>query len=57
MLDTALDYAKKAGYYKILLYSSKDLKASRHLYLKNGFIDIPPYNNDHRADVFMKKIL
>jgi len=57
MLDTALDYAKKAGYSKIFLYSSKDLKASRHLYLKNGFIDIPPYNNDHRADVFMKKIL
>lgn len=57
MLDTALDYAKKACYSKIFLYSSKNLKASRNLYLKNGFIDIPPYNNDHRADVFMKKIL
>jgi putative acetyltransferase len=57
MLDAALDYAKKAGYSKIFLYSSKDLKASRHLYLKKGFIDIPPYNNDHRADVFMEKIL
>ncbi len=28
---------------------------SRNLYLKNGFADIPRYNNDHRADVFMKK--
>ena len=26
MLDTAFDFAKKTGYSKILLYSSKDLK-------------------------------
>jgi RimJ/RimL family protein N-acetyltransferase len=57
MLDTAFQYAKKAGYSKIFLYSSKDLKVSRHLYLKNGFMDILRYNNDHRADVFMEKIL
>lgn len=55
MLDTALDFAKKNGYSKILLYSSKDLVVSRHLYLKNGFVDIPRYNNDPRADVFMEK--
>jgi putative acetyltransferase len=55
MLNTALDYAKKAGFSKILLYSSNNLKVSRQLYLKNGFIDIPRYNNDHRADVFMEK--
>jgi GNAT superfamily N-acetyltransferase len=55
MLNMALDYAKKNGYSKILLYSSKDLVVSRHLYLKNGFVDIPRYNNDPRADVFMEK--
>ena len=57
MLDTALDFAKKAGYSKIFLYSSNDFKASRKLYLKNGFVDILRYNNDYRADVFMEKKL
>lgn len=57
LLETALNFAKKAGYSKIFLYSSKDLTISRNLYLKNGFIDIPRYNNDHRADVFMEKKL
>jgi GNAT superfamily N-acetyltransferase len=57
MLDTALDYAKKAGYSKIFLYSSQELKVSRYLYLKNRFMDIPCYNKDPRADVFMKKVL
>ena len=55
MLETALNFAKKVGYSKVLLYSSKDLKDSRKLYIKNGFVDIQPYNNDHRADVFMEK--
>jgi GNAT superfamily N-acetyltransferase len=57
MLDTALDFAIRTGYFRILLYSSKELKASRALYLKNGFMDIPRYNNDLRADVFMEKKL
>ena len=57
LLDIALDYAKKIGYSKILLYSSKDLVVSRQLYLKNGFVDIRRYNDDPRADVFMVKKL
>ena len=57
MLDTALNFAKKSGYSKILLYSSKTLTVSRSLYLKNGFVDIPRYNDDHRADIFMGKKL
>jgi hypothetical protein len=57
MLGTVLNFAKKAGYSKVFLYSSKDLTDSRKLYIKNGFVDIQPYNNDHRADVFMIKNL
>jgi putative acetyltransferase len=57
MLDTALNFARKSGYSKILLYSSKTLTVSRILYLKNGFVDIPRYNADHRADIFMGKKL
>ncbi len=57
LLDMTLDFARKAGYSKILLYSSSDLKAARNLYLKNGFVDVKRYNDDHRADVFMQKQL
>ncbi len=55
MLDVALDFARKVGYSKILLYSSTDLTAARMLYLKNGFVDIQRYNDDYRADVFMQR--
>jgi GNAT superfamily N-acetyltransferase len=34
MLETALNFAKKAGYSKLFLYSSKDLMDSRKLYTK-----------------------
>ena len=57
MIDTAIDFAKRMKYARILLDSSKELKASRNLYLKNGFVDIPRYNNNYRADVFMEKTL
>ncbi len=58
MVDTAIDFAKRMGYNRILLHSSKKMKASRNLYLKNGFVDIPSYNkNNRRADIFMEKKL
>jgi hypothetical protein len=31
------------------------LYAARALYLKNGFIDIPRYNDNYSTDVFMEK--
>jgi GNAT superfamily N-acetyltransferase len=57
MLDVVFDYAKKSGYSNIYLYSSRDLQTARKLYLKNGFVDIPRYNDDYRADVFMARKL
>jgi GNAT superfamily N-acetyltransferase len=57
MLENALNFAKSHGYAKVYLYSSRDLAFSRKLYLKNGFADIPRYNDDPRADVFMEKNL
>jgi putative acetyltransferase len=57
LLDVTLDFARRAGYSKILLYSSSDLKAARNLYLKNGFEDMKRYNDDYRADVFMQRHL
>jgi putative acetyltransferase len=57
MLDEAIEFATYAGYYRIVLDSSKYLQAARALYLKNGFADIPRYNDNHRADIFMEKRL
>jgi putative acetyltransferase len=57
LLDTAVDFAKRIGYSRILLDSSKYLEAARTLYLKNGFVDIARYNDNHRANIFMEKSL
>ncbi|MFL6454424.1 MAG: GNAT family N-acetyltransferase [Nitrososphaeraceae archaeon] len=57
LLDTAIGFAKSAGYSRMVLDSSKALHAARALYLKNGFVDIPRYNDNHRADVFMERRL
>jgi putative acetyltransferase len=57
LLDTAIDLAKRIGYIRIVLDSSKNLQAARALYLKNGFVDIARYNDNHRADIFMEKNL
>jgi putative acetyltransferase len=57
LLDTAVDFAKRIGYSRILLDSSKYLEAARTLYLKNGFVNIARYNDNHRANIFMEKSL
>jgi putative acetyltransferase len=57
LLDTAVDFAKRIGYSRILLDSSKYLEAARVLYLKNGFVDIARYNDNYRANIFMEKSL
>jgi ribosomal protein S18 acetylase RimI-like enzyme len=57
LLDIAIDYARSVSYSRIVLDSSKTLRAARALYLKNGFVDIPKYNDNYRADVFMERKL
>ena len=57
LLDTAIGFAKSAAYSRMVLDSSKALHAARALYLKSGFVDIPRYNDNHRADVFMERTL
>ena len=57
MLDIATDFARNAGYSRIVLDSSKNLVAARALYLNAGFVDIPRYNDNYRADVFMERRL
>jgi ribosomal protein S18 acetylase RimI-like enzyme len=57
MLDIAIDFARNAGYSRIVLDSSKNLVAARALYLNAGFVDIPRYNDNYRADSFMERRL
>jgi GNAT superfamily N-acetyltransferase len=57
LLDITIDFAKSVGYSRIVLDSSKALHAARALYAKNGFVDIPRYNDNYRADVFMERRL
>ena len=57
LLDIAIDFAKSVGYSRIVLDSSKALHPARALYLKNGFVDIPRYNDNYRANVFMERRL
>ena len=57
LLDTAINFAKSVGYSRMVLDSLKTLYAARALYLKNGFVDIPRYNDNYRADVFMERRL
>jgi GNAT superfamily N-acetyltransferase len=57
LLDIAIDFAKSVGYSRMVLDSSKMLHAARALYLKKGFVDIPRYNDNYRADVYMEKKL
>jgi GNAT superfamily N-acetyltransferase len=57
LLDTAIGFAKSVGYSRIVLDSSKALYPAKALYLKSGFVDIPRYNDNYRADVFMERRL
>jgi GNAT superfamily N-acetyltransferase len=57
LLDIAIDFARSVGYSRLVLDSSKILNAARALYLKNGFVDIPGYNDNYRVDVFMERTM
>ena len=57
LLDIAVSYAKNVGYSKMVLDSSRNLYVARAVYLKKGFVDIPRYNDNYRADVFMERKL
>jgi ribosomal protein S18 acetylase RimI-like enzyme len=57
LLDIATGFARKAGYSRIVLDSSKNLDAARALYLKAGCVDIPRYNDNYRAEVFIERRL
>ena len=57
MPDAALGFEKESCYSNNRLFNPKDLQTVNKLYPNNGFADIPSYNDDYRADVFMSRKL
>lgn len=57
LLTHAIQYAAARGYQKMLLDSTLESRSAICLYRKNGFYEIPRYNHNQYADVFMQKDL
>lgn len=54
LMDKIIKAAEDLGYKSIVLDSMSKYKAARKLYERAGFIDIPRYNDNQYADVFMR---
>lgn len=57
LLTHAIQFAADQGYQKILLDSTRESSSAISLYCKNGFYEIPRYNHNQYADIFMQKDL
>jgi ribosomal protein S18 acetylase RimI-like enzyme len=58
LLDHALLLARECGYKKIQLDTLSTMKPAMNLYLKNGFVEIPPYyHNPIETAVYFEKLL
>lgn len=57
LLDKAMITAQEQGFRRIVLDTMSRLTAANRLYRAYGFVDIPRYNANHRADVFMEFVL
>ncbi len=58
LMEHCLDFAKKTGAKKVLLYSNRKLGSAIHLYTKYGFVEDPVEPGHYeRADIKMVKIL
>ena len=57
LLDTAVTYARENGFRRIVLDSISKYGSAAKLYKRYGFKEIPRYNDNEYADVFMELIL
>ena len=57
LMDKVIKAATDLGYKSIVLDSMSQYKAARKLYERIGFIEIPRYNDNQYADVFMRRDL
>ena len=57
LLNVCLDEAKRLGCRTLRLDSQTKLEAAVRLYRAHGFTEIPRYNDNPRADIWMERVL
>jgi GNAT superfamily N-acetyltransferase len=57
LMEACLDEARRLGCRALRLDTQAKLKAAVHLYRAYGFNEIPRYNDNHRADIWMERSL
>ena len=54
LLDSVVEFARGAGYKRVVLDSMSKYKDARRLYVRYGFKETCRYNDNQYADVFME---
>jgi ribosomal protein S18 acetylase RimI-like enzyme len=57
LMDACLDEARRLGCRALRLDSMAKMEAAVHLYRAYGFKEIPRYNDNRRADIWMERLL
>jgi ribosomal protein S18 acetylase RimI-like enzyme len=57
LMDASLDEARRLGCRTLRLDTESKLEAAIHLYRAYGFAEIPRYNDNRRADIWLERPL
>jgi ribosomal protein S18 acetylase RimI-like enzyme len=57
LMDACLDEARRLGCRALRLDTQSKMEAAVHLYRAYGFSEIPRYNDNRRADIWMELVL
>jgi len=57
LMDACLDEARRLGCRALRLDTQAKLEAAVHLYRAYGFSEVARYNDNHRADIWMERVL
>jgi len=57
LMDASLEEARRLGCRSLRLDTESKLEAAVHLYRAYGFVEIPRYNDNRRADIWMERSL
>jgi ribosomal protein S18 acetylase RimI-like enzyme len=57
LMDASLEEARRLGCRSLRLDTESKLEAAVHLYRAYGFVEIPRYNDNRRADLWMERSL
>jgi len=57
LMDACLAEARTLDFQRLRLDSERKLEAAVHLYRDYGFVEVPDYNGNHRAEIWMERAL